>query len=274
MTTLRSLVIAGVGAAAMYYGASEYGDRYKAKEIFQRMRPAIEHNYRVEARGRIPADKAKADLLRKERYKDLRKGLAGLEGKTSEARCRFEVDFGKKVKGNPKALDMSEQYEPYGHCGTKEQMKDKSVAIPFFGGLLVMLYGLGGLLRNLFRKEPGLIGEDGAKRQKEMELERKTALEGIGFTRTEAVAIARESVKLQSYDQAVYGTVSAMSMLGTLQSYGFSQTEVQSLVKAYPAILNKSAEMVSAKLISLEDGGNIAADQVRKDVLRLPAMLG
>ncbi|MFH0737023.1 MAG: hypothetical protein V1827_06625 [Candidatus Micrarchaeota archaeon] len=270
MTKLRSLIYAGIGAAAIAYGSCQYTDSVSSKSVFSRQKNVIDRMYKMERRDPSSADR------RAQRLADLRKGLKGLEGASGEKRCRFEADFKSSLmasrKGAKKATAADEEYEPYSHCKPAERAKDKSVAIPFLAGIIAFLYGAFSFFR---RSEDGprAMTQDGVDRQKKMESERKTALQALGCTRSQAAIIAKASMDAMSIDEAILGPISPVPTLTALTSYGFSADEVKSLLHAYPSVLNKSPEYLAARFLALESDGK-TSDQVRAEVLRLPGILG
>ncbi len=277
MSRLRSIIYMAAGAAAITYGAHQYATRYSDGSIWQRQSVHIERIYRNETALYSKIAPEAAASQRQSRFKDLRSGLAGLEAASGEERCRFEAGFERRLYADSdeavaEAL-ANESFQPYPHCTAGARVKDETVWIPFAAGALALLYGLYRFLQS-FRKDPGILGKDGRKRQKEMENERRETLLSYGIGPAHALTITQESIRVQSVDDVLKGHHLAIFVINVLENYGFSKDDVQRILLSYPGVLNRSPEQLCERLSALEDGGTISQDELRARVLRLPGILG
>ena len=277
MSRVKSLVFAGLGAAALSYGAYEYSTRFSDQNIWNKLQPRIERTFRMDARGGRDRQ-LRADERRTERLDSLRGGISRLGNSSMEERCRFVKEFSSGLLSSaPETLAEArrqETYAPGSECTPVEQAKDTTTLALGIGGISLFLIGIAGFIKSFFKGGLGQFGKDAEKKRKEMEKERFDSLLALGLPPADAKSVSMESIRVQSVDDVLCRSHSCSSVLRVLDNYGFSKEEVQKIVLTFPGLLNRSPEQITSKLIDIENCGEKPPEEVRKNILRLPASLG
>lgn len=275
MTRVRSLIFIGAGALLLGNGVYGHYTRYSRDNVFERQNGRIEYQYRMEARESVQG----ATRARESRIAELDRGLDAMEGASAERMCMFERRFEESLRSTDPASVLrgveNETYVPGSQCGTSAQITKtaKELYAPF--GLGLLLLGIYGFIRKtiLRRGENSPLGREGEKKRAKMERERRDALQTYGLSPADAFTVAKESIRVQSVNDALYGNHTARGVISVLESYGFYKDEVQRVLVAFPPVLNRPPEALTSSLKELEREHG-TPEAVRETVLRLPGVLG